>query len=138
MPLRSKISASKAAVALVTATVCAGIAGCSSTHDKDTTSPDPSQGGSVQKITIHTNDQLRFSPMQLTVHTGRVQIMLENSGSYPHDMAIPSLHVKSASVSGDPGSQDAKLTVNFPKAGKYRFSCDYHSTAGMVGTITVK
>jgi plastocyanin len=79
----------------------------------------------------------RFSPMQIAAHVGTLRITLTDSGSYPHDIEFPELHQKSATVSGDAGSQSATLTLQLNKPGQYPFVCTYHDSAGMKGVLTV-
>jgi plastocyanin len=86
---------------------------------------------------IMGNSSLRFSPMTVRVHTGAVRITLMDMGSYPHNIVIPALHVTSATVTGDPGSGNATVTVHFPHPGHYAFHCQYHQSAGMVGVFVV-
>lgn len=99
----------------------------------------PAASGSTagQQVTIMGNSSLRFSPMMVHVHTGAVRITLMDMGSYPHNIVIPALHVRSATVTGDPGSGNATVTVHFPHPGHYAFHCQYHQSAGMVGVFVV-
>ena len=118
------------------------VAGCSSS----TRSPwrgksDLVKGGSVtseQVVVIHGTDQLRFAPDVVTVHPGTVMVKLMDDGSYPHDFAVPSLHVKSATVTGNPGGTSTVFVLRLTHKGTYRFVCTYHASAGMRGELVVK
>lgn len=91
----------------------------------------------LQHVTIVGNDQLRFKPSVVHVHVGRVEITLKDAGAYPHNLVIPALKVTSSSVTGDPGGMTTHLVVRFPHKGRYPFHCQYHQSAGMVGTFVV-
>jgi plastocyanin len=98
--------------------------------------PAPVAAGS-QQVTITGNSLLRFAPMRLRLHPGTVRITLKDSGAYPHNIVIPALHLTSPSVTGGPGSTQVSFTVTFRHAGTYAFRCQYHASAGMVGTFVV-
>ena len=90
-----------------------------------------------QQATVAGNISLRFTPMTIRLHTGRVRITLKDSGAYPHNIVIPALHVTSPTVTGDPGGAQTSFTVTFAHPGSYRFYCQYHASAGMTGTFVV-
>lgn len=95
------------------------------------------QQGSPQRVVIDGTSSLRFAPMTVHVRTGTVRITLEDMGAYPHNVVIPALGVTSATVTGDPGSDSASVTVTFKHPGRYAFHCQYHASAGMVGVFVV-
>lgn len=86
-------------------------------------------------VVVAGNNALRFVPMVVHVHTGKVRITLVDDGAYPHNVQIPSLHFTSPTVTGSPGETRKTFTVDFPHPGRYAFRCQYHYTAGMVGTF---
>lgn len=90
-----------------------------------------------QRVTISGTSGLRFQPMTVAVHAGAVRVTLRDMGAYPHDIVIPALGVTSATVTGEPGSGSVSFTVRFPRPGRYRFHCQYHASAGMVGVFVV-
>ena len=90
-----------------------------------------------QHVTISGTSGLRFQPMTVRVHAGAVKVTLRDMGAYPHDIVIPALGVTPATVTGDPGSGSVSFTVRFQRAGRYRFHCQYHASAGMVGVFVV-
>ena len=79
-----------------------------------------------------------FSPSVVTTSVGKLTVTLTNSGSYPHNLMVPALHVTSHTVSGDPGSTTTTVTLHFTKPGRYPFICTYHASAGMRGMFVVK
>jgi plastocyanin len=140
--LRGMLAAGAALTAL-------GIAGCGSSTPPAASSPAPagsatssspastSGAAGEQAVTITGNSALRFSPMTVRVHTGKVRITLKDMGAYPHNIVIPSLKVTSATVTGDPGGLQKTFTVTFPHPGRYTFKCQYHASSGMVGVFVV-
>jgi plastocyanin len=100
-------------------------------------SPPASAAAGGQQTTIVGNNSLRFAPMKIHLHTGKVRITLKDSGAYPHNIVIPALHVTSPTVTGDPGGLQTSFMVTFAHPGSYRFYCQYHVSAGMTGTFVV-
>jgi plastocyanin len=94
--------------------------------------------GGVQKVTLHSTDQLTFQPEVITMHPGKLRLTLVDDGSYPHNISIPSLHFTSTTVSGDPGQTSTTATLTLSKPGTYKFVCTFHASAGMRGEIVVK
>ncbi len=93
---------------------------------------------SVQNITIHATDRLRFSPSTVTVHPGTVRIRLVDDGSYPHNFSLPARHATSHTVTGNLGERSTTLTLHISQLGTYQFVCVYHDSAGMRGRLVVK
>ncbi|HWB66588.1 MAG TPA: cupredoxin domain-containing protein [Mycobacteriales bacterium] len=91
-----------------------------------------------QRVSIDATDMLRFAPMRITAAPGTLTITLHDTGSYPHNIDFPSLHVRSGDVNGDPGSMSTTVTLHLRKPGRYPFKCTYHSTAGMTGVLIVR
>jgi len=111
--------------------VLALVAACS------TASPPQATAGGVQSVTIGATDGFRFTPADVTVHPGQVQITLVDKGSYPHNIAFAGLGKTSASVSGSPGQTSTRLRMTLTEPGRYAFVCTYHSSAGMKGALVV-
>ena len=105
------------------------------THAPATHAPAGSASG--QQVTLTGTNALRFMPMTVHVHTGKVRITLKDMGAYPHDIVIPELKVTSRTVTGDPGGAQVTFTVNFAHACRYQFHCQYHASSGMVGVFVV-
>jgi plastocyanin len=137
--LTGRWQAGLAAGAVAGAVVLAGCGG--SAAPAASGSGSPASGGSAaaasQQVTITGNSSLRFSPMNVHVHTGSVRITLKDMGAYPHNIVIPALGVTSKTVTGDPGSNSVSFTVTFKHQGHYAFHCQYHQSAGMVGVFVV-
>ncbi len=145
---RERATAGAAGLAVLTAgllAACGGsggpaatqpASGSAATQSPATQSPAaPATAG--QHIVITGTDALRFQPMTVRVHTGKVRITLKNMGAYPHNIVVPSLKVRSATVTGDPGAGPVSFTVTFGHPGHYRFYCQYHQSAGMTGVFVV-
>jgi len=110
------------------------------THAPGTAAPGtsaPAGAASGQQVTITGTNSLRFSPMTVHVHAGRVRITLMDMGAYPHNIVIPRLGVTSQTVTGDPGGGRVSFTVTFAHPGRYPFHCQYHASSGMVGVFVV-
>jgi plastocyanin len=105
------------------------------TRAPGTSAPTGSAAG--QQVTITGTNALRFTPMTVHVHTGKVRITLKDMGAYPHDIVIPELKLTSRTVTGDPGGAQVTFTVTFAHAGRYAFHCQYHASAGMTGVFVV-
>jgi plastocyanin len=119
------------------ASPAAGSAAPAGSSPSASSSPAAGPAAGEQAVTITGNSALRFSPMTVHVHTGKVRITLKDMGAYPHNIVIPSLKVTSATVTGDPGGLEKTFTVTFPHPGKYAFRCQYHASSGMVGVFVV-
>jgi plastocyanin len=107
----------------------------SATHAPATHAPASSASG--QHVTLTGTNSLRFSPMTVHVHAGKVRITLMDMGAYPHNIVIPELKVTSLTVTGDPGGAQTTFTVTFAHPGRYAFHCQYHASAGMTGVFVV-
>ena len=120
-------------------TACGGSSGHANATDSHASAPVTATKGTdgVQQVTIDTTDNFRFAPMTIQAHVGKLQIVLTDNGSYPHNISFPTLHATSSTVSGNPGQQKTIFTVTFSHAGTYDFICTFHSSAGMKGQVTV-
>jgi plastocyanin len=105
------------------------------THAPATSAPAGSASG--QQVTITGTNALRFTPMTVRVHAGKVRITLMDMGAYPHNIVIPKLGVTSRTVTGDLGGGRVAFTVTFAHPGRYPFHCQYHASSGMVGVFVV-
>jgi plastocyanin len=112
-----------------------GAAGAASPAQGSSATARQTAGGQV--VTITGNSALRFMPMTIHVRTGRLRIVLKDSGAYPHNIVIPRLGRTSATVTGSPGETQKVFVVNFPRPGRYAFRCQYHASAGMTGFFVV-
>lgn len=113
-------------------------------HDHEGAAPDavasaaatPGAGG-TQQVTISATNDFRFSPATISAHPGALQVTLDDTGSYPHNLAVAALHFTSKTVTGSTGQQSTTFTLHFDKPGTYKFVCTFHSSAGMVGEFVI-
>lgn len=134
--LRRGMLAGAIAAALAVAG-CGGSSAPSSSAAQAPATHAPASSAAGQRVTITGTDSLRFTPMTVHVHAGKVRITLKDMGAYPHNMVIPQLGVSSPSVTGDPGGEQVSFTVTFAHPGRYPFHCQYHASSGMVGVFVV-
>jgi plastocyanin len=78
-------------------------------------------------------DDFYFEPTVLSGKPGsKVTLELKNESSTEHNFSIDS-----QSIDKDvEGSEDAKVTVTFPKSGQLSFYCKYHKDMGMAGALS--
>jgi len=90
----------------------------------------------LQQVTITTDQSYRFSPSTITVHPGKVRIVLRHTGSgAPHDWQLlnfPADYVPLVT----PGQQKS-VEFTAPAPGKYTFVCTIHVAQGQTGTLIV-
>jgi plastocyanin len=90
----------------------------------------------VQQVTITTDQSYRFAPSTITVHSGKVQIVLRHLGTgAPHDWQLtgfPDAFVPLVT----PGQQKS-VEFTAPSPGKYTFVCTIHVAQGQTGTLIV-
>lgn len=90
----------------------------------------------VQQVVITTDSSYRFSPSTITVHPGRVRLILKHTGSgAPHDWQLqgfPGDYVPLV----QPGQQHS-IEFTAPAPGRYQFVCTIHSAQGQTGTLVV-
>ncbi len=105
-------------------------------HTGDVTA---STSNGIQQITLTTGPDLRFHPSTITVHPGRVHVVLKNiapDGGPPHNLQgtdLPGLVVGEVDA-----GQTQSTTFTAPAPGRYRFVCTFHETQGQTGTLVVE
>lgn len=117
------------------------LAGCSNTQAS--INRRPHRGSStaalvdgVQQVTITAGDTYRFDPSTITVHPGRVRVVLVNRGKgAPHDWTLPD--VPGAATSLASAGETRVATFTAPAPGSYAFSCTIHRNQGQTGTLVV-
>jgi plastocyanin len=120
------------------------LAGC--TNGKAAVAKNPHTGdvtastvNGVQQVTLTTGPDLRFHPSTITVHRGRVHIVLKNiapDGGPPHNLQgtdLPGLVVGEVDA-----GQTQSTTFTAPAPGRYHFVCTFHQTQGQTGTLVVE
>lgn len=94
----------------------------------------------VQQITVSSGTDLRFHPSTLTVHQGKVRIVLENaansSSGPPHNLHVMGL--PGAAVPLTAAGDKKMITFTAPAPGRYRFVCTIHLAQGQTGMLVVK
>ena len=107
--------------------------------------PEPA-GPGTGDVTIEMTAELTFAPASAQVRAGQT-VTWVNISSVPHTVtADPALAGNAASVSLPPGaapfaspliSGGGSFSHTFTVAGTYRYFCQPHEGAGMIGTIVV-
>jgi plastocyanin len=88
---------------------------------------------SDQKASVRMSDQLRFSPNEVHAKVGTLTLLIDNTGSVPHDLVFDDQALGKTSLVQ--GGSTATLKVLLTKAGTYRFTCTIHT--GMNGEVVV-
>ena len=109
------------------------ITGCTSASTPRPVPPTSSPPPGAQVIHLQGDDTLKFTPANVTVRTGMVQLVFTVTGHTPHTFTAPTLNADSGNVL--PG-HSVTIQLNIPRPGDYPFYCAYHKTQGMTGTIT--
>jgi plastocyanin len=90
----------------------------------------------VQQITIDTGDDYRFHPSTITVHPGKVTVILHHTGtSAPHDFQVTNFPADFVPLTV--GGQSRQATFIAPAPGRYQFQCTIHLAQGQTGTLIV-
>lgn len=93
--------------------------------------------GGVQEVIVTTGDDYRFHPSNITVHPGKVRIVLQHTGKgAPHDWALKNFS-DAFSVPLINGGDTKSVEFTAPSPGTYTFVCTIHVTQGQTGTFTV-
>ena len=130
--------AGAAAAIVVVCTV--SVAGCSNGQPAANKAPHTgsvtaSTVDGIQQVTVHATD-FRFSPSTITVHPGKVTIILVNDGGgAPHDLQV--VKDPSDDVPLTQNGQTKQTTFIAPAPGRYQFVCTLHTKQGMIGTLVV-
>ena len=89
----------------------------------------------VQRVRVEATDTYRFLPSTITVHPGRVLIVLANVGKgAPHDWSLDGLGATTA-LAGAGETRAVSFTA--PAPGRYTFVCTIHRKLGQTGTLVV-
>lgn len=81
--------------------------------------------------------EFAFSPSTINAKVGQpLTIVFNNNGTFPHNLSIPDLNVKTKTIS--PGASDT-ITFTPDKAGTFQFVCTVpgHADRGMTGTLAI-
>ncbi|MFN2518702.1 MAG: cupredoxin domain-containing protein [Jatrophihabitantaceae bacterium] len=90
----------------------------------------------VQQVTVRTGDTYRFDPSTITVHAGRVRVVLVNDGKgAPHNWTLTGL--PGAATSLVSAGETRVATFIAPAPGSYGFVCTIHRKQGQTGMLVV-
>ena len=123
------------------AAVLVVLAGCSNRNAPQAGSPHSGNvqvtagADGVQAITITGTDKLRFDPSTFHVHPGKVEIILADTGTTPHDLTFTGKLGQSIPMTMHGQQHSIVLTVTKP--GTYPFECSLHVRENMTGTMIV-
>lgn len=138
MPLKSRSGAALACLALAAPLLVSGCGGSDGGDGGGSTAAPASAStvDGVQQITIRTGDDLRFHPATISVHPGKVRVVLRNEGKGPpHDWQVPTFPAAFVPLAGAGQTREATFTA--PAPGRYQFVCTIHERQGQIGTMTV-
>lgn len=90
----------------------------------------------VQTVKVTAGNTYRFDPSTITVHPGKVRIVLTNTGSgAPHDWSLIGIPNATTTLIG--GGASTSVTFTAPSPGTYQFVCTIHQAQGMTGKLIV-
>jgi plastocyanin len=89
----------------------------------------------IQRVEVTMGDDLRLHPALVRARPGVIVFTFHNTGATPHDIEFPGLARGTGNLNGD-ASVTVRLTAREP--GTYPFSCVYHQSSGMQGTLVVQ
>lgn len=125
----------------VVALACVALAGCSNrdapqTHTGHSGDVRVTAGaGGVQAVTIRGGNNMRFDPSTFRVHTGKVKITLDVTGTTPHELSFTKSITAAIPLTLHGHHASFEFTVTKP--GRYPFVCQLHEREGMTGTMIV-
>lgn len=91
----------------------------------------------VQQVTIQAGDDYRFHPSTITVHPGKVEVILHHPGTgAPHNWQLTGFPADFVPLTA--AGQTSRATFIAPAPGRYRFICTIHVAQGQTGTLIVK
>lgn len=91
----------------------------------------------VQQVTIEATSDYRFKPSTITVHPGKVRIILKNVGKgAPHNWSLTGFPADFVPLT--PAGSTAAATFTAPSPGTYTFVCTIHLRQGQTGKLIVK
>ncbi|HEU5006529.1 MAG TPA: cupredoxin domain-containing protein [Jatrophihabitantaceae bacterium] len=143
MPVARSLSARTVragSVGVLAAAAALGLAACSNTQPAANKAPHTGSAtastvNGVQQVTIHASD-FRFSPSTITVHPGKVKVILVNDGGgAPHNFQVPKFPSDWVPLTANGDTKESTFTA--PAPGRYQFVCTIHTQQGMTGTLVV-
>jgi plastocyanin len=135
MPVPRRLSVPAAALAIAGSLVACSNRESSANRQPHSGSATASVVDGIQQITLKAVN-FRFSPSTITVHPGKVRVLLTNAGQgAPHNFSVldfPADFVPLASA-----GQTTQATFTAPSPGRYEFVCTIHAKQGQTGTLVV-
>jgi plastocyanin len=128
-------------VAVLALALALTLTACS--NQKSSVAREPHTGSStaasvdgIQKITVEVDDRYRFNPSTITVHPGKVEIILVHKGTgAPHDWQLVDFPADAVPLTDHGQTKMASFTA--PSPGRYQFVCTIHIAQGQTGTLVV-
>ena len=98
----------------------------------------PSGAAQTLKLAADASGALKFDKTSLSAKAGKVEIVMTNPSSTPHNVGVDGNGVDEDGPVVQ-GGKTSTVTADL-KAGTYKFYCsvDGHRAAGMEGTLTVR
>jgi outer membrane autotransporter protein len=129
--------------AVVVAVLAAAVALSGCTNRQASVNRRPQTGAStastvdgVQTVTVRAGSDYRFAPSTITVHPGKVRIVLLNTGSgAPHNWTLLGLPDVATPTVG--ATRQGVVQFTAPAPGTYTFVCTIHQRQGQTGTLVV-
>ncbi len=94
----------------------------------------------VQQVILRSGVDLRFHPSTITVHPGKVRVILMNTAKPgagpPHNVQAPKL--PGLTIPLIPAGGSGEAVFNAPSPGRYSFVCTIHAAQGQYGLLIVK
>jgi len=89
-----------------------------------------------QQITVEAGDDYRFHPATLTVHPGKIEVILKHTGTgAPHNWQLTQFPADFVPLAAAGQTETATFTA--PSPGSYQFVCTIHQKQGQRGTLVV-
>lgn len=133
MPLRPRAALLAATPVLVAAACTSQGAVNREPHTGATTA---SAVDGVQTVTVKATDAYRFDPSTITVHPGKVRIVLQNVGKgAPHNWSLQGFAAAFVPLAQAGATREATFTA--PAPGRYTYVCTIHVKQGQTGTLVV-
>jgi plastocyanin len=127
--------------ALLGLVLAASLASCSNTSSAVNRQPHSgaataSTVNGIQQVTIDAGDDYRFHPSTITVHPGKVEVILHHTGTgAPHNFEVTSFPADFVPLTTSGETREATFVA--PAPGRYQFVCTIHLRQGQTGTLVV-
>jgi plastocyanin len=113
------------------------VAACTSSGRPDTGSGTASTVGGIPTITVLTGPDRLFHPNTITVHPGKVRLVLKNrvdhASGEPHNLTFDKF--SAGTVPLVRAGQQRSIIFTAPTPGRYQFVCTIH--VGQTGVMVV-